>query len=232
MSSPPPRRGATQRRVYGNAVPGGTAARLIVLSRQAWNDRVDDCVVVPCFNLPGRTPSDLLIHVSGDVFADCTRVQSVPQDELGPDDGYLAHVLWTRVRIGVRIFLRIDQLKAERPCAPPSNPNPGWWPHQADVRYRYVPAALADKMHAVITEDAWNAQQPYSCAAQLTSTSKEWRQRWEAHVPGGNAVAGDIVAVPHADFDPKPPRSPRPDRLTPAEMKQLAASLQDVLSLG
>ena len=131
--------------------------------------------MVPCFDLPGRTASSLLVSVGDDFFADCTRVQAIPQDELGPDIHEASDELWTRVRIGVRSFLCIDQLTSQQQPLRATIRRTDWWPHQGDVRYRYVPAAMANKMHAVVTDDAWNSVQPYSCACQLTSTSKAWR---------------------------------------------------------
>lgn len=225
-------RGATQRRVYGNAVPGGRAASLIVVSEQDWNDRVDDCVVVPCFTRRRGAQSALMIPAGDERYADCTLVQSIPQDELGPEIGLASGDLWTRIRSGVRLFLCIDQLQRELPPLQPERPNVnGWWPRQGDVRYRYVPAALATKMHAVITDDAWNSGQPYSCAARLTSRSKAWRRRWEGSVPGGWAIAADVFAVPHVDFDQSASKPPRPARLAPLQMRELAVGLQRLLSL-
>lgn len=231
MSRPGQGRGAAQRRVYGNTVPGGTAEQLIVLSEQDWNDRVDDCVVVPCWRLPGRAPSPLLVHLGDDLYADCTRVQSIPQDELGDELAGVPDEQWARVRLGVRLFLCIDQLKGERSPLQPEHPSTGWWPRQGDVRYRHVPAAPATKMHAAITDDAWNGQHPYTCAAQLTSTSRAWRRRWEGLVPGGNVIAGDLALVVHEDFDQRPPKAPRPSRLTSAQLRDLATSLQRLLAL-
>jgi hypothetical protein len=90
---------------------------------------------------------------------------------------------------------------------------------------------MADKMHAVITDDAWNGQQPYSCASQLTSTSKTWRQRWKGRLRGGTVIAGDLSLVPHADFSHTPPKPPRPRHLPPPQMRQLAIALQRLLTL-
>ena len=145
--------------IYANATPGGHAARLLVLSEDDWNRVIRDGVGVPIFDRgPEQAPSLMLVGVSGDLFADCTKIQTIAAENWGAPVGACPAELLCEIENGVRAFLTLSQLRAKRaPASAKAPPSPAdWWPHQGLVRYADPPVDDVRKMHGVISEDAWN----------------------------------------------------------------------------
>jgi hypothetical protein len=71
----------------------------------------------------------------------------------------------------------------------------------------------------------------YSASVLLSSVSKARREEWEAPVLGGVAIVGELVSALHQDFDPQPPKAPRPESPSPPEMASVASHLTTLLAL-
>jgi mRNA-degrading endonuclease toxin of MazEF toxin-antitoxin module len=220
--------------IFQNSTPGAQAPSLLVLSEDDWNSTIPDGVAVPMFDRgPEQAESLMLVHITGTLFADCTKVQTVVEGHWGQWEASCDRSALTRVEDGVRAFLVTRQLKEKRPPAPARTPSRarGWWPHQGAVRYADPPINGVRKMHGVLSDDAWNEIGSSWTTVRLTSQSKGWRARWEVPVTGGFVVSGDLFATPRGALDQSPPKPPRPDRLTLDEMAQIADRIEVVLGL-
>ena len=140
--------------IYANATPGGHAARLLVLSEDDWNRVIKDGVGVPIFDRgPEQAPSLMLVGVSGDLFADCTKIQTIAAENWGAPVGACPAELLCEIENGVRAFLTLSQLRAKRaPASAKAPPSPAdWWPHRG-------PGPIRGPTRRRRAEDAWRHQ--------------------------------------------------------------------------
>lgn len=220
--------------IHRNLAPNASAPRLLVLSENDWNRVIADAVAVPIFRRrAGQSPSPMLVHIEGRLFADCTTIQTVPGRFWGPRAGACDATQVAAVEHGVRSFLRLDQLEQGRASAAAHAP-PGtadWWPAQGLVRYVDPPINGQRKMHAVLSEDAWNEIGTHWTTTRLTSGSKGRRGRWQVPVAGVYVVAGDLAATPRGAMDPATPRAPRPAHLSTRELSDVARRIRVTLEL-
>jgi hypothetical protein len=219
--------------IHANKTPKGRAAQLVVLSEDDWNRVIPDVVAVPVFKYPDQEPSLMLVALGDERFADCTKVQTVEESFWGTEEDACDATQLAEIEGGVRAFLSLTQMQDKRPAAPAKAPpsKDNWWPAQGLVRYAQTAINDQCKMHAVISEDYWNEIGPSWSTVRLTRWTKAWRSRWEVPVTGGYVVSGDLFATPRGDLDPRPPRSPRPNRLTADELADTAAAIRTVLQL-
>jgi mRNA-degrading endonuclease toxin of MazEF toxin-antitoxin module len=201
---------------------------VLVLSENDWNDWSGDCVIVPLY--PSGVHGGTLLRVSTTWgTADCTRIVSVNNTVLTAYAGQGEPAMLAGVRAGVRSFLCIDDLRVGRDV---STSNSGlWYPRWTYIYYRRTPISGARKMHAVLSDDAWNSQLRSVSAARLTSKSKSSRLRWGVPVKGGPVVVGDLHILAVGGVIQDPPSPPRPQKLTKAEMADMADALGRLLSL-
>ena len=221
--------------VYELAVPGARATHAVVLTEDLWNAQLRDSIVVPIYNQPGANQSSLLVQIDGDLFANCTRVQSMDHEFIEQEVGACSHEPWLRTRIGVRRFLDIDRRIAKLPPVQPSAPRTGWFPRQNHVRFAVNPSIPAkDKLYGIISDDDWNAlpSAPNVAAVRLTSKPKPTRLRWEVPVSGGFVVVGDIYSLAMSDIERKPPPAKYPARLTNDESAAIAVKQKASLLLS
>jgi mRNA-degrading endonuclease toxin of MazEF toxin-antitoxin module len=214
-------------------VPGAEATHAVVITEDAWNERMGDSVVVPLYQWPHAAPSLVLVDVHG-LRANCTRVQSMAHDFIGVRASSCPPEAWTRIRLGVRVFLDLDRRISQGPTREPTSPRTGWWPRQDDVHFARNPAApTQDKLYAAISDDDWNSHHAstHVAAVRLTSRTKPQRRRWEVPVQGGYVVSGDVYAVPLGHFEQTAPRAPYPTSLTGAESAAIATRQKVTLSL-
>jgi hypothetical protein len=134
-----------------------------------------------------------------------------------------------QIRTGLRSFLCINALLAASPSPSPLTAH--WYPEWTHIYYSDLPVSGQLKMHAVLSDNAWNSQMAHVSAARLTSKSKASRVRWEVPVGGGPVVVGDLHVFAKAHLMEKPPRPPRPTRLTSAEMIDMGHALERLLTL-
>ena len=194
-----------------------------------------DSIVVPIYRLPGANQSSLLIRINGDLFANCTRVQSMDHGFIKSEFGACSPEPWLRTRIGVRRFIDIDRRIAKLPPVQPSAPRSGWFPQQNHVHFAVNPSIPAkDKLYGIISDDDWNSfpSAPNVAAVRLTSKTKPNRSRWEVPVSGGFVVAGDIYSLAMSDIEQKPPPATYPARLTNDESAAIAVKQKSSLSLS
>lgn len=220
--------------LYDFILPGARAESAIVVSEDDWNARTRDAVVVPVYREPGTTSGNVRVELDGGLVADCTRVQNVARESLGKDRGVCERRALTRIRIGVRIYLDIEQLLMQSGPRQPISPRSQWWPRQGQVSYAEVPGLSQNKMFCLISDDDWNSRPAtaYSAAVRLTSKGRERRSKWEVGVPGGSAVAGHLYSLLHEDIDPSSPTSPRPAKLMPEKLRDIAERLIVLLKLA
>lgn len=221
-------------RLYDFELEGAQAEAVLVLSENDWNERTRDVVIVPVYRGRGTGVGNVRVEVAPGLVADCTRIQNVPQDELGRDRGVCPTQPFVRVRIGVRIYLDIDRLRRQAGPKSPLQPRSSWWPRQGDVRYVEVTGFPEDKMYCVMSEDDWNSRDTtiYSAGLRLTSKTRSWRSPWEVQISSGWIVTGHLYSLLLEDFGQQPPRAPRPQRADSDELEQLANGLATLLGLG
>lgn len=220
--------------LYENDAPGGRADRLLVLTENDWNDAMRDSVVVPVFRLPGATSNLFRVLVDDELYAECTRVQSIAQARIGRPVSPCAEEAWVRVRIGVRRFLDVDRRIDMAPKPAAGDNRVDWYPHQDSVHFAAIPGIPDDKLFAAVSDDDWNSTPGVShcCAVRLTSRGpKAARERWEVPISGGWVVAGDVYALPYAVMEQQPPPAEYPQMLTPEESANIAARQKRALSL-
>lgn len=217
---------------YRSGVPGGAAEALLVLSEDPWNERVDDVVAVPIFK-SGAAPTRLCPELAPGLIADCTLARSVNQDYLEERLGTCPDEPWTRIRMGVRIHLDIDNRIKKTPMPAAQINRTEWWPHQNDIRFAEYEAIPQGKMFGVVTNDQWNSRESttYCSAVRLTSKSKEWREGWEVEVDGGWVVSSDLYVVRYDLMDESPPEPPQPDHLRLDQSAEISSKQKKVLTL-
>ncbi len=220
--------------VYDFVLAGARAEAAVVLSEDDWNVRTRDAVIVPVYREPGTASGNVRVELDDQLVADCTRVQNVLHESLGEDRGVCERKALTRIRIGVRVYLDIAQLLNEAGPRQPINPRSEWWPRQGQVRYAELANLSQNKMYCLLSDDDWNSRPTtiYSAGVRLTSKGRKWRSKWEVEVPGGSVVAGHLYSLLHEDIDPQPPRSPRPAKLTPDKLREIAERLVVSLKLA
>jgi mRNA-degrading endonuclease toxin of MazEF toxin-antitoxin module len=210
-------------------LPGSLATHALVLSEDDWNDWADDCVIVPIYPSPGRRAAPPLRIATEWGTADCTRVFSTASSRLTAAAGVATPRVLARIRAGVRSFLCVNALLAASPSPSPSTAQ--WYPEWTHIYYSDIPVGGQVKMHAVLSDNAWNSQMDHVSAARLTSKSKRSRVRWEVPVGGGPVVVGDLHVFAKRHLVEKPPRHPRPTRLTTAEMIDMGHALESLLTI-
>lgn len=212
--------------LYEARIPGAQAAQLLVLTEDAWNERVRDSVVVPVFATEDPRVNLFRVEMAAGLVADCTRVQSIPHKFFGRRVGTCPEEPWTRARIGVRKHLDIDARIAGRRRMSVRTTRTDWWPRQREIFFATRPDTPGDKLHGVISDDAWNSRPAatYCTTVRLTSRGpKEWRRRWEVPVPGGWVVSGDLYLTAYGSMDRTPPDLARyPTELSDEESAEIA----------
>ena len=225
--------------IYRFTKTGASAAFVLVLSEDDYNDVTRDVVIVPIFADEATAANDVVVRVSGTHVAHCTRVTTVLQDDLDlskqgmPCPGSQL----SRVKNGVRGYLALPRLVDRVPSPTVQTARASWWPRQGGVHYAPLDSVEgAKKMFAILSEDDWNARpgSSYSTGAKLTSkprSAEHWRAALEVPVTGGVVVAGHLYLLPHAAMDAKRPNPPRPSALSAEQMAQLASKTATVLGL-
>jgi hypothetical protein len=133
------------------------------------------------------------------------------------------------VRGGLHSFLCISAFLTNVSSAAPVSKH--WYPEWNHIYYHDQEVRGQLKMHAVLSDNAWNHGMGYVSTARLTSKSKESRVRWEVRVKGGAVVIGDLHVLAKNSLIQKPPNPPRPTRLTPVEMVDIGNALKGLLTI-
>jgi hypothetical protein len=220
--------------VYRVVKPGARAHSVVCLSERSRNAWLHDCVAVPIYIRPDAPPNRFLVPIDAEQYAvaDVSHVQTISLKWVGSWGDACTGPRWELLAAAVREFLCIDQLLAQLPCgAGGIDPSGIPAPAQGTVRYRRHPETRSNKMHVIVTDDAWSVRSGASSAVRLTSSTKLGRADVEVLVPGGTAIVSDLSPVRNGAFQPEVPRPPRPDRLDPPTMARLATRLADVLGL-
>ena len=207
----------------------GAMTRAVVVSEDAWNEWAKSPIVVP---LAAELSANALRPQVGQIgVADCTRPITVSQTRLGEVRGHLSTGESTAVTTALASMLNIARLITGTAPPPPAPPTPEWYPRFGSIYFDTLPVGGHEKMFAIVSDDRWNATQPFVIGLRLTSKRKELRQRWEVPLTGGPAIVGDIQLIPTARLEQTPPRPPRPDQCTPAQRAAIGRGLQMVLNL-
>ena len=200
-----------------------------MLSEDDWNDWAQDCIIVPIYPGGGMHAGTSLRVATSWGTADCTRVVSVPAGNIGRVVAVCQRETLQAIRAGVRSFLCVNALLARTPRT--GSVSSAWYPRWTHIYYRATPIQGQRKMHAVLSDDAWNSQRVSVTATRLTSRSKPSRVRWEVPLGGGPAIVSDLHLIPFADVVQRPPRPPRPTQLTDAEMMDMGHALEQLLGI-
>ncbi len=203
----------------------------MILSDDAWNDWAPDAVVLPVFDNDYATPSLLRPEIEGIGIADCTLLQSIPDDWMGEVAGWCSPDRIVDIRGGVASFLCIQTLRQGKTAPRPRSATNLWFPEHAGVYYATGHEATVDKMHAVLTDNDWNANQAYVASARLTSRLKGRRSHWEVTVRGGCIVVGNLELLDVSDIGREPPQHPRPRALVAEERVGLARGISALLGI-
>ncbi len=220
--------------LYEARIPGSVVVQLLVLTENAWNERMGDSVTVPVYEVESARPNDFHVEIAPGLMADCTRAQNMPHDFFGPWVGVCHTDPWVRSRIGVRKHLDIDRRIAGASGPTPASARTAWWPRQRNVHFAGHPAIPRDKLFAALSADAWNSRPAarYCSAVRLTSRTKPQRLRWEVPVRDGWVVSGDLYVVAYAHMDQSDPDPHRyPTRITADESAALAVRQRATLEL-
>ena len=210
-------------------LPGGRATHALVLSEDDWNSWANDCVIVPIY--PShvlRAGNQLRVETRWGT-ADCTRVFNIGNPSLTAFAGTPSIPVLAQIRRGVRSFLCVDALLAQSIAPEPLTAS--WYPKWAYSYYSNIGVRGERKMHAILSDNAWNSEMDYVSAVRLTSKSKESRVRWEVPVKGGPVIVGDLHLFAKSNVIQKPPRPPRPGRLTNTEMVDMGHALERLLTI-
>lgn len=222
--------------LYEARIPGAIATQLLVLTEDAWNERVGDSVVVPVFPAEDVKTNLYRVETAPGLVADCTRVQSLPHRFFGGRVGACPDEPWTRIRIGVRKHLDIDARIARRGRVSARTTRTDWWPRQREVYFATRSDVPGDKLYGVISDDVWNSRPAvaYCTTTRLTSRGpKEWRRRWEVPVTGGWVVSGDLYLTAYRRMDQTPPDPARyPTDLSEEESAEIALRQRATFTLG
>jgi mRNA-degrading endonuclease toxin of MazEF toxin-antitoxin module len=225
--------------LYTLAVDGGgdpdfvapAAKRVLVLSENRWNEAMQSSVIVPLYPRSRQESEHAALFqapVDDTLYADCTLLQSLDDDDLGnlveACDG---EALDAVVR-GIRTYLGIEALLARRIMRPPARGRSTFWPRQRDV-YWGRRFETQRKRYLIAAEDEFNIRSDRTAALFLTSRNKTWRSRWQVPVHGGLVISGDIDQFAYVELEEQD--RPNPSQLTRAEMAEVAAALIDVLDL-
>ena len=218
--------------LYTVEIEGTRIDRAVVLTENDWNAITHDCVIVPFFRDAEAQETIFRPRLDHELVADCTAPGSLPQHRLGRYLGDCPADVLRALTTGVRTYFGIDGLldppRMRRRVAGPGR----WWPKQSEV-HQALRIAPAPKWVAIVSEDESNAALAHAAAVRITSTdtTKPWRKRWEVPLRAGYASPGDLFAIPHSAFEPRPPLSPPFARLTGDEMRALAERLVETLEL-
>lgn len=213
-------------------IPGAEARQLLVVSEDPWNEILSDSVAIPVYEWDSKH-SLFLVQVSEGMFAECTRVQSIPHEFFGERLGNCPKDPWIRSRMGVRKYLDIDNRIKKTTDRVPSI-RTEWYPQQRDIHFSTSRWHPDRKLHGVISDDLQNSHPDanYCATARLTSQTKEWRARWEVPVSGGCVVTGDLYQTAYADIEREEPDPERfPTRLSHEESAEIAIRQKQTLTL-
>jgi mRNA-degrading endonuclease toxin of MazEF toxin-antitoxin module len=221
--------------VYALAVEGGgpgfeppRATRVLVVSENPWNDAMSTSVIVPLYPLAElERPTTLLVAVDP-FYADCSLVQSIDHDDLGDELGLCSADALAAVCAGLRIYLDVDDLLAQRIRRPPSVGRSDFWPRQREI-YWGTRFGEQRERYATMPSDELNVRADHTVMLFLTSRDKRWRSRWQVPPEGGYVISGDIDQFGYDELEHR--QRPAPPRLTRPEMAEVAAAVVDVLQL-
>lgn len=220
-----PRRGA----IHPLTCRGGTGARprargVVVVSENAWNDRMNTVIGVPLYEGPPRVP---IFHVAvGDRHVDTSRTQSIAIDDLGRPSGAVATDVLERVAQAASDFLDLPSLAAREIRRPPSGRHPTDRPHQRGVYWTDL-GLDERKRVGVVTPDEHNRVASHVTTVRLTSRDKRWRRDFQVPCEGGWIITGDLILRSHTDLDHR--RRPRPSEIPRVGMAEVAVRLQGLL---
>jgi mRNA-degrading endonuclease toxin of MazEF toxin-antitoxin module len=207
------------------------AERVLVLSEDAWNAAMHSSVIVPLYRRDGEIGEHaelLQPAIDEEHYGDCTLIQSLDHDDFGEVIVEARDDVLAAITTGVRAFLDIDDLLAQRIKRPPAIGRSTFWPHQRDIYWgrRY---GEQRERYLVAADDEFNVRADHTAATFLTSRDKTWRSRWQAPGGGGFVVTGDIDQFDYNDFEDR--ARPDPPRFSRAEMAEVAAAIVTVLEL-
>ncbi len=207
----------------------GATTGAVVVSEDAWNEWARSPIVVP---LDASLRANALRPSIGAIgVADCTRPITVSQTRLGTVHGQLSTEESTAVTAALFSMLNVAHLINGTVAPQPARAPAGWYPRFGSIYFGTLPIGGQEKMFAIVSDDRWNATQPFVIGLRLTSKRKELRQRWEVPLSGGPAIVGDIQLIPTARLEQTPPRPPRPVHCTPSQRAAIGHGLQMVLNL-
>lgn len=224
--------------IYRLAVVGGdpdfvppAAERVLVLSEDHWNETMKSSVIVPLYPRGSEESEHAALlqpPVDGDLYADCTLLQSLDDDDLGDLVDACGQEALDPVVRGVRAYLDIDALLTRKIKRPPARGRSTHWPRQRDVYWGRRFEAQRER-YLIAADDEFNVRSDRTAAMFLTSRDKNWRSRWQVPVRGGFVISGDIDQFAYVEFDEQ--NRPNPSEFTRDEMAEVAAALVDVLEL-
>lgn len=186
-------------------------------------------VIVPLYPFEEIESQTVFFVPIDDLYANCTLVQSIDDDDLGPDLYRCEDAAMRAVEEGLRTYLDIDDLKEQRIRRSPAVGRGDFWPRQRDVlwgtrhdhqRERYV-AMPSDEMNVRVDSTAM---------LFMTSRSKTWRSRWQVPREGGFVISGDIDQFHYSELVDD--RRPSPPMLSRSEMAEVARAVAVVLELN
>jgi mRNA-degrading endonuclease toxin of MazEF toxin-antitoxin module len=210
-----------------DAVP--RAERVLVVSEDLWNRTMSTSVIVPLYPLEEIETRTVFFVPVDDLYADCTLVQSLDDDDLGADIGRCRDAAMSAVEEGLRAYLDIDDLREQRIRRPPAVGRGDFWPRQrgvlwgtrhGDQRERYV----------AMPSDELNVRADHTAMLFMTSRDKAWRSRWQVPREGGFVISGDIDQFSYSELVGS--RRPSPPNLSRSEMAEVATAVASVLELG
>lgn len=208
------------------------ANAVVVLSEDPWNRAMNGAVIVPVYEDRGEPGvGHTLRPLLAQGYADCIRIQTLDDDDRGDDLGDCPPPELDAIKRGVRVFLDIDDLRAQRIRRPPAVGRSGFWPRQRSVQWgpSFESNPEQHERYAVVPSDEHNVRQDYTAAVFMTSRDKSWRSRWQVPRTGGWVITGDIDTYGYDEFDHR--GRPSPSELNRQEMADVARGIEQVLEL-
>ncbi len=208
------------------------ANAVVVLGEDPWNRAMNGAVIVPIYEDRGEPGvGGMLRPLLAQGYADCTRIQTLDDDDRGDDLGDCAPLELDAIKQGVRAFLDLDDLGAQRIRRPPAVGRSGFWPRQRGVYWgpSVESAPQQHERHAVVPSDEHNIRADYTAAVFMTSRNKNWRSRWQVPRTGGWAITGDIDIYEYDEFNHRD--RPSPSELNRQEMAEVARGIEQMLKL-
>lgn len=200
-----------------------------MVSEDLWNRTMNTSVIVPLYPREEIESQTVFFVPIDDLYANCTLVQSIDDDDLGVDLSCCDDAAMRAVEEGLRSYLDIDDLKEQKIRRPPGVGRGDFWPRQRDVLWgtRY---GQQRERYVAMPSDEMNVRADSTAMLFMTSRDKAWRSRWQVPREGGFVISGDIDQFRYSELVDD--SRPAPPTLSRSEMAEVASAVANVLNLG